>query len=70
MNNNELIERLSILKLQEKNLLRVLDRVYNDLDKRTRVFNQIKEIKKEIESIKFKIRLEREMKKNGNSNTN
>lgn len=70
MNNNELIERLSILKLQEKNLLRVLDRVYNDLDKRTRVFNQIKEIKKETESIKFKIRLEREMKKNGNSNTN
>ena len=70
MNNNELIERLSILKLQEKNLLRILDRVYNDLDKRTRVFNQIKEIKKETENIKFKIRLEREMKKNENSNTN
>ena len=69
MRNDELIEQLSNLKLQEKALLRALDRAYNDIDMRTKLFNKIKNIKKEIELVKFKIRLERELKKDENNNT-
>ena len=69
MKNDELIEQLSNLKLQEKALKRALDRVYNDVEMRTQLFNKIKKLKKEIDLIKFKIRLVKEMKKNENNNT-
>lgn len=67
MDNDKLIERLSNLQLQEKALLRVLDKVYNDIEARTKTFNQIKKVKREISSVKFKIRLEKELKKNEKS---
>ena len=69
MKHNELIERLSNLKLEEKNLKRVLDVYYRDENMRTKAFNKIKKIKKEMEQIKFKLRLEKELK-NENNNTN
>ena len=64
MNNNELIEKLSNLEMQKKSLLRALDRVYNDLELRTKTFNEVKKTKKEIEQLKFRIRLEKEINKN------
>lgn len=64
MKNNELIEQLSNLEMQKKSLLRELDKIYNNLDKRTKTFNKIKQIIKDIEQVKFKIRLEKEMNKN------
>ncbi len=69
MKHNELIERLSNLKLEEKNLKRVLDVYYRDENMRTKAFNKIKKVKKDIEQIKFKLKLEKELK-NENNNTN
>ncbi len=69
MKNNELIEQLSNLEMQKKSILRELDRVYNNFDLRTKRFNEVKEIKKEIDQIKFKIRLEKELRKDENNNT-
>lgn len=64
MRNDELIDKLSKLKLEENCLKRNLDMNYLDLELRTKIFKRIKENKKEIELVKFKIRLEKEMKKN------
>ena len=61
--NNDLIEKISNLELEKKSLIRCLDTSYFDYEKRTELFNRIKEIKKEIQQIKFKIRLEKELKK-------
>lgn len=68
MKNNNLIERLSGLQLKEKALLRELDIVYNDFELRTKTFNKIKEVKSEINKVKFKLRLEKELRKNENNN--
>ncbi len=64
MKHNELIEELSKLTLQEKSLKRNLDVCYYDSKKREKLFKEIDEVKKKIKKIKFKIRLEREMKNN------
>lgn len=60
--NNNLIDKLSKLKLEETCVKRNLDRYYRDANKRKRLFARLKEVQKEISSTKFKIRLEREMK--------
>lgn len=64
MRNDELIEKLSKLRLEENCLKRNLDINYLDEEIRTKIFKRIKENKNEIELVKFKIRLEKEMKKN------
>lgn len=64
MRNNDLIEQLSLLTMEEKCLKRNLDKYYNDVDERRKMFNKLRENKKKVEQIKFKIRLEREMKNN------
>jgi len=61
MKHNELIDKLSRLKLEEISLKRSLDIYYRDEKARTRVFNKIKKIKKEIAQINFKLSLEKEM---------
>ena len=61
MNNDKLIEELSKLKLEEASLKRNLDVKYCDKKTRTFLFNRIKEIKKEIEKVNFKLRVERKM---------
>lgn len=62
MNNNELIDVLSKLQLEEKSLKRNLDINYCDEKTRTKLFNRIKEIKKEMEKINFKLRVEKEIR--------
>ena len=70
MNNNKLIEKLSNLQLQENALKRGLDNVYyKNITERTRLFNEIKKVKKEIEKVKFQSRLRREIKENENNHT-
>ena len=64
MKNDELIEELSKLELERNYLKRNLDMNYLDMELRTKIFNRIKQNKKEIELVKFKIRLEKELRKN------
>lgn len=61
MKHNELISKLSKLKMEETSLKRSLDVYYMDDKARTRAFNKIKKIKKEIAQINFKLSLEKEM---------
>lgn len=68
--NNNYIDILSDLELKKKKLKRCLDIAQYDTDKRTEIFYEIKDINKEIEKTKFKINLERKMKKIENNNTN
>lgn len=60
--NDKLIDKLSNLELEEKSLKRGLDRYYMDEKARTRMFNRLQELKKEKEQVKFKLRLEKELK--------
>lgn len=60
--NNELIEKLSLLKLEKNYLKRELDSVWYDRNKRKRIFEKIKDVNKEIEYVKFKLQLERKMR--------
>ena len=60
--NDKLIDKLSNLELEEKSIKRGLDRYYMDLNARTRMFNRLQELKKEKEQVKFKLRLEKELK--------
>ena len=69
MKHNELIEKLSNLKLEERCLKRSLDVYYMDAKRRNKAFNRLKEISNEIEQIKFKLNLERKIK-DENNNTN
>lgn len=68
--NDNLISKLSELEMKQNHLKRCLDVTYYNNEKRKKFFEEIKEVKKEINNVKFQIRLEREMKKNvENSNT-
>jgi hypothetical protein len=65
--NNKLIEKLSLLTLERKYLKRELDNNWYDKEKRQKTFNKIKDVNKKIQSVKFKLELERKMK-NDSSN--
>lgn len=60
---NKLIEELTKLRIKEKAYKRFLDLKYYDNEQRSKFFNELKEIKKDIRKIKFKIRLEKELKR-------
>lgn len=68
-NIKELLNKLAKLKLEEKNLRKCLDIKYYDDEKRAEIFNKIKDCKKEIEKIKFKIKMEEKLNAKDN-NTN
>lgn len=67
--SNELITKLSYLKLQKANFKRTLDLNYYNAEVRNKMFRKIKSVDEEIEKTKFRLRLEKE-NKNGNNNTN
>lgn len=58
---------LKIKDLEEKrlSLKRCLDINYYNKETRNNLFEQINEIEKEIEKVRFKLALEREIKRNG-----
>lgn len=66
--NDKLIEQLSNLELEEKSVKRGLDRYYTNKKYRERLFAKLDKIRKEKEQVKFKLRLEKELK-NENNNT-
>ena len=61
--NKDLIEKLSLLKLEKKYLKRELDNKWHDREEKQKLFDRIKDVNKEIEYVKFKLELERKMKK-------
>jgi len=64
------LDKLTELSLKEKSLKRTIDsKVFYDLKKRTKLFNELKEVQKDIKKYKLLLKLEREMK-NANNNTN
>lgn len=62
--NDMLLDKLVRLELEEKSIIRNLNTYYCDDKTRNRLFAKLKKIKKEIEQIKFKLRVEREIRKN------
>lgn len=58
--NNTLIDKLSRLKLEETSLKRNLDKRLS-VSERTKTFNRLKEVLKQQEMIKFKLKLQKEM---------
>jgi len=60
--NDKLIDKLSNLDLEEKSVKRGLDRYYRYESDRSRLYKRLEEIKKEKEQVKFKLRLEKELK--------
>ena len=64
------LDKLTELSLKEKSLKRILDsKIFYDLKKRTKLFNELKEVQKDIKKYKMLLKLEREMK-NANNDTN
>lgn len=68
--NDILLDKLVRLELEEKSLIRNLNMYYCDNTIKNRLFAKHKKVKKEIEKVKFKLRIESEIRKNDrNSNT-
>ena len=61
--SNELISKLSKLKLERGCIKRNIDTNYKHPKIKTELFERLKEVDKEIEKVKFKLKLEKEMKK-------
>lgn len=61
--SKELIDRLSKLKMAEANLRRTLDTKSFSSKGKSKIFKELDGIKKEIELVKFKLKLEKELKK-------
>ena len=68
--NDNLKDELAKLKLQTTVLKKTLDARYYDKNLRQKTFDEIKKTTKEIAQIEFKMKLEKEMKKNEDNNTN
>lgn len=62
--NERLIEKLARLELERNSVRRNLNTYYADKEKRERLYKKLKQVKNEIELVKFKLRMEREIRKN------
>ena len=60
--SNELINKLSKLKLERGCIKRNIDTNYKNIKIKKELFERLKDVDKEIEKTKFKLRLEKEMK--------
>ena len=61
--SKELIEKLSKLKMTEASLKRSLDSKSFSSKGKSKIFKELEGIKNEIELVKFKLKIEKEMKK-------
>lgn len=59
--SKELIDKLSKLKLEETSLKRILDTKSFASKGKPRIFQRLQEVKKEIDLVKFKLRMEKEL---------
>lgn len=66
----DLIDKLSKLNMSEKMIKRCLDIKCYDEESRRKCFVELQQIQKEIQKIKFKLRMEKEIKNDKNNNTN
>lgn len=66
--NERLIEKLAMLEMGEKSIKRNLNTYYVDKEKRAKLFGKLHKIQKDIERVKFKLRIEREIRKNDKDN--
>jgi len=62
--NERLIEKLAMLEMNEKSIRRNLNTYYVDKEKRAKLFKKLHQVHKDIECVKFKLRIEREIRKN------
>ena len=60
--SNELISKLSKLNLEKNSLKRNIEINYKNTKIKAELFDRLKVVNKEIEKVKFKLRLEKEMK--------
>lgn len=67
--NNELISELSKLTLQRNALKRTIDRNYYIPELRDKLFFQLKEVDKNIKRVKFKLRMEKMLNANNNTDS-
>lgn len=67
--SKQLIIELSNLKAQRDYLLRQIDIYYYDKLQRQTNFTKLKEIDKDIEKVKFKLKMEKRLKNVNNSNS-
>lgn len=63
--NDMLLDKLVMLEAEEKSVMRNLNMYYCDSKIKDRLFTKLKKVRKEIEKVKFKLRLESEIRKNG-----
>lgn len=62
------LDKLTELSLKESSLKRLIDsKVFYDIKKRTKLYNELKETQKDIKKYKMLLKLERELK-NGKKN--
>lgn len=59
----ELVRQITKLKNEEHELKKALDANYYVLEFRIKTFEKIKKIKKEINKLEFRLKLERKLKK-------
>ena len=62
--NDILLDILVKLEMEEKSILRNLNTYYFDISKKESLYKKLKNIRTEIQQTKFKLRMEREIKKN------
>lgn len=66
--NDELLDKLVMLEAEENSLMRNINIYYRDSTIKNRLFKNLKNVKKEIEKVKFKLRIESEIRKNDRNN--
>ena len=66
--NDILLDILVKLEMEEKSILRNLNTYYYDVTKKENLYGKLKRVRKEIQQTKFKLRMEREIKKNDKNN--
>lgn len=59
---DDLLGKLTILSLEEKTIRRNLDSKCFNRWQRKKLFQKLEEVQKEIKKVKFKLRMERELK--------
>lgn len=66
--NDILLEKMVHLEMEEKSILRNLNTYYYNAEKKELLYRKLKEVRKKIQQTKFKLRMEREIRKNDRNN--